>query len=115
MGQNRIEELRATKRAILKSYATGIEYDGIHYFSPEMRREIYEALRLKVTVSKDGTPRMQGIADAQVIRLTRRVEEYGHEVEQYRAHLRVGGKLSSSKDTATVMAVMVGEGSSRRT
>ena len=106
-GQNRVEELRATKEAILTSYATGIQYDGIRYFSPEMRREIYEALNLKVTVATDGTPRIQGMADAQVVRLTRAVEDYGHEVEQYRKKLRVGGKLSSSKRTATVMAGMV--------
>jgi hypothetical protein len=73
-----------------------------------MRREIYEAMRLKVTVAKDGTPRIQGVVDAQVIRLTRAVEDYGHEVEQYREKLRVGGKLSLSKGTATVMAEVAG-------
>ncbi len=73
-----------------------------------MRREIYKALRLKVTVAKDSMPRIQGVVDAQVIRLTRAVEDYGHEVEQYREKVRVGGKLSSSKDTATVMAEVAG-------
>ena len=107
-GENRVEELRATKRAMLQAYAAGITYDGIHSFPAEMRREIYDALQLKVTVSPDGTPRYQGIADAQVIRLTRAVEEYGHEVEQYREKLRVRGKLSSSKGTATVMAEVAG-------
>jgi site-specific DNA recombinase len=108
-GQSRIEELRATNKAMLEAYTAGIAYDGIHSFPAEMRREVYEALRLKVTVAKDGTPRMQGVADAQVIRLTRAVEDYGHEVEQYREKLRVGGELSSSKGTATVMSVEVGE------
>jgi Recombinase zinc beta ribbon domain len=102
MGQSRVEELRATKRAMLEAYAMGIQYDGIRYFTPEMRREIYEALRLKVIVAADGTPRIQGIADAQVIRLTRGVEEYGHEVEQYRQ------RLTLSKTTATVMAEVAG-------
>jgi site-specific DNA recombinase len=107
-GQSRVEELRATKKAMLEAYATGIQYDGIRYFTPEMRREIYEALRLKVTVAADGNPRIQGIADAQVIRLTRGVVEYGREVEQYRQKLMVGGKVSSSKGTATVMAEVAG-------
>ena len=66
---------------------------------------IYEALRLKVTVAADGTPRIQGIVDAQVIRLTRGVEDYGQEVAEYRSRL----KVSSSNRTATVMSVVVGE------
>jgi site-specific DNA recombinase len=107
-GQNRVEELQATKRAMLEAYTAGIAYDGIHSFPAEMRREIYDALQLKVTVSPYGTPRYQGLANAQVIRLTRGVEEYGHEVEQYREKLRVGGKPSSSKRTATVMAEVAG-------
>jgi hypothetical protein len=59
-------------------------------------------------VSPNSTPRYQAFANAQVIRLTRAVEEYGHEVEQYREKLRVGGKLSSSKRFATVVAEVVG-------
>jgi hypothetical protein len=102
-GRNRVEELRATKRAMLEAYATGIQYDGIQYFSPEMRREIYEVLHLKVTVPAEGAPRIQGNADANVIRLTRGVEEYGHEVEAYR------GKLITSRNSAMVMSVVVGE------
>lgn len=105
--QQRVEELRATKRALLESYASGIEHDRIHCFSPEMRREIYDALQLNVIVAADGTPRFKGVADTQVIRLTRAVEDYGHEVEQYRDKLRVGGKLSSSNNTVKVMAEVV--------
>jgi hypothetical protein len=101
-GQSRVEDLRVTKKAMLEAYTAGILYDGIRYFSPKMRREIYEALRLKVTVSADGRPRIQGIADAKVVRLTRGVEEYGQEVEQYRQ------KLTLSKNTATVMAEVAG-------
>jgi hypothetical protein len=86
----------------------GLPTTELYSFPPEMRREIYEALRLKVTVAKGGTPRMQGVADAQVIRLTRAVEDYGNEVEQYREKLRVGGELSSSKGTVTVMAEVAG-------
>jgi hypothetical protein len=35
-GQNRVEELRATKRAMLEAYTMGIAYDGIHSFPAEM-------------------------------------------------------------------------------
>jgi Recombinase zinc beta ribbon domain len=103
-GQSRVEELRATKKAMLEAYTAGITYDGIRYFSPEMRREIYEALRLKVTVAKDGTPRTQGIADAQVIRLTRSVEDYGQEV----ARIQESAEAYSSNNSATVMAEVAG-------
>jgi len=97
-GQNRVEELRATKRALQEAYTAGIAYDVIHSFPADMRREIYDALQLKVTVSPNGTPRYQGFANAQVLRLTRAVEEYGHEVEQYREKLRLGTSLVRRKD-----------------
>jgi hypothetical protein len=103
-GLNRVEDLRATKTAMLRAYTTGIEYDGIRYFSPEMRREIYEALRLGITVAPDGTARIRGNADAKVIRITRAVEDYAAEVEEYRGRL----KVSSSKDSAVVMAEVAG-------
>jgi hypothetical protein len=90
------------KRAMLEAYTAGIAYDGIRYSTPKMRREIYEALRLKVTVSKEGTLRIQGIADAQVIKLTHGVEDYGQEVERYRQ------KLTLSNRTATSMAEVAG-------
>jgi hypothetical protein len=77
-----------------EAYTLGIAYDGIHNFPAEMRREIYDALQLKVTVSPNGMPRYQGFANAQIIRLTRAVEEYGHEVEQCCKKPRVGGKPS---------------------
>jgi hypothetical protein len=103
-GQDRVEELRTTKKAMLEAYTAGIQHDGIRYFSPEMRREIYESLRLGVTVAADGTARIQGNADANVIRLTHGVEDYGHEVERYRGKLRV----SSSKVSAMEMAEVAG-------
>jgi len=40
-GQRRVNELKATKRALLGAYADGILYDGLRWFTPEMRREIY--------------------------------------------------------------------------
>ncbi len=46
----------------------------------------------------------RGVADAQVIRLTRGVEEYGQEVADYRSKL----KVSSSNNTDKVMAEVAG-------
>lgn len=101
--QQRVEELRATKRALLGAYATEIEYDGIRYLEPELRREIYDALQFSVLVAADGTPRFKGVADAQVIKLSRAVERHG---EVSYGRLRPG--LSLSKDTAVVMAEVAG-------
>jgi len=35
---------------MLEAYVQGISYVGLEWFSPEMRDEIYRALRLKATV-----------------------------------------------------------------
>jgi hypothetical protein len=104
-GQSRVEELRATKRAMLEAYGRGIYHDGIRYFNPEMRGEIYDALQLVVTVAADGSARIRGNADANVIRLTRGVADYAAEVEEFRGRLRVS---SLSKDSDEVMAEVAG-------
>jgi hypothetical protein len=101
-GGNRIEELRTAKRAMLAAYASGILYDGIYYFSPELRREIYEALRLKITVGH-GSLKFDANVDAEVIRLTREVEEYAGEIERYRDKVRI-----SRKKTDKVMVEVAG-------
>jgi len=86
-GQAHIEELKETKKAMLSAYASGILYDGVEHFSPEMRHEIYAALGLKVTVNSDGTMNLEYHVDADVIRLTREVEEYAREVAEFREKL----------------------------
>jgi site-specific DNA recombinase len=86
-GTDRVEELRATKRAFLGAYASGILYDGIEHFTPEMRHEIYGALGLRVTANPDGTTEVEYQPTASVIRLTREVEDYGAEVAAYRGKL----------------------------
>jgi hypothetical protein len=86
-GNERVEELKATKRAFLGAYASGILYDGIEHFTPEMRHEIYGALGLKVTGNPDGTTEVEYQPTASVVRLTREVEDYGAEVAAYRGKL----------------------------
>ena len=86
-GQRTVDELIAAKRAMLEAYERGIYYDGIAYFSPEMRRELYENLRLKVTVGRD-TLRYQGNAD--IMKLTRGVREYAEEALSHRARVEDG-------------------------
>ena len=86
-GQRTVDELIAAKRAMLEAYEQGIYYDGIAYFSPEMRRELYQHLRLKVTVGRD-IVRYQGNAD--IMKLTRGVQEYAEEVMTHRARVENG-------------------------
>jgi hypothetical protein len=58
-----------------------------------------------VTVAADGSARIRGNADANVIRLTRGVADYAAEVEEFRGRLRVS---SLSKDSDEVMAEVAG-------
>ncbi len=103
-GRRRADELEATKRALLRAYAEGILYDGIRWFTPEMRRDIYEAMRLKITVPAEGRPRISGSVDENVLRMGRDAEEWAAEALQYRDKLKV-----SSKRTDKVMSVVAGE------
>jgi hypothetical protein len=86
-GQRNVDELIAAKRAVLEAYEQGIYYDGIAYFSPEMRCELYENLRLKVTVGRD-TVRYQGNAD--IMKMTRGVQEYAEEAMNHRGRIKDG-------------------------
>ncbi len=101
-GESRIEDLKRTKRTILASYADGILYDGLMHFSPEMRHQIYDALGLRVTVETDGTLTVDYHVDANVLRLTREVEQYATEDDK-RHLLSIGGIPS---DTAMSMVVI---------
>jgi hypothetical protein len=73
-GQSKIEHLRAKKRALLEAYGNGMLL-GIDLFTPSMRRAIYEMLQLNIFVSSTGM-RVQSVVDANVVRMTREVEDY---------------------------------------
>jgi hypothetical protein len=94
-GCRRVDELEATKGSLLRAYAEGMLYDGLRWFTPEMRRDIYEAMRIKITVPTEGKPRISGSLDRNIIRLTREVEDWATDVSKYRI---------SSKRTDKVMA-----------
>jgi hypothetical protein len=83
-GQRSVDELIAAKKVMLEAYEQDIYYDGIAHFSPEMRRELYENLRLKVTVGRD-TVRHQGNAE-----LTCGVRDYAEEAMTHRARTKDG-------------------------
>jgi hypothetical protein len=69
-----------------------------------MRRDIYEAMRLNITVPAEGRPRISGSVDENVLRMGRDAEEWAADALQYRDKLKV-----SSKRTDKVMSVVAGE------
>ena len=71
----RVRDLEANRRAILGAYGTGLQL-GLWWFPPYLRRQVYAALGLVAWVSPDGPVCIEGSFDADVIQLTREVEEY---------------------------------------
>jgi len=108
-GQTKLEDLKRTKRTILASYADGILYDGLMHFAPEMRRQIYDALGLRVTVETDPQDPKRAMltvdyrVDANVLRLTKVVEQYAADEDKSRHLLTVGGVNPSN----TAMSIVV--------
>ena len=113
-GQHKIEELEANNRALLEAYSSGLLL-GIDLFTSPMRRAVHEMLRLDIIVPLRST-RVRSMVDANVVRMTRKVEEYATRflevhvnglslddqslVESWRAAL-------SSKPTDKVMAEVI--------
>ncbi len=97
-GRRRVDELEATKAALLTTYKDVLEYDGVRYLPWEVRRELYEAMRLQVTVPKDGPIRVRCDVNQQVIRLSHAVEEWATDEAEHE------GQLYSSQRTDKVMA-----------
>lgn len=73
--KGRIEVLKEHRRVVLEAFDTGISFG--HWCMPgRLRCEIYDALGLKVEFFADGSLVVKGAFDANVMRLTRDVDEY---------------------------------------
>lgn len=94
-GINRADELRATRNELLAAYKDGLLYDGLLYFDPEIRRELYTAMKLEATVNKAGDVRINCDLNQQVIKMSRAVEEWSR------------GQYPSSWNSDKVMAEVV--------
>jgi hypothetical protein len=70
-----VHNLEANRRAILEAYGTGLQL-GLYWFPPHLRSQVYAALGLVAWVSPEGLVSIEGSFDANVIRLTREVEQY---------------------------------------
>ncbi len=111
-GQSKVESLKAAKSEMLKAFVAGIFYDGIEVFNPEMRHEIYVALGLRVSAhrvegqKRGGRVEVDYDVGANVVRITREVEDYAAEIEEYRGKLRASRKKT---DMGMVVIKWTGE------
>lgn len=64
-----------TKRALVEAFGTGLRL-GITWMPPRLRREIYEALGLRVTVHPDGGMHAEARVDTATLRFSREAERY---------------------------------------
>jgi hypothetical protein len=85
-GRQRVEDLKANRRFILESYGQALK-PGLYWFPPRIRREIYDTMRISVTVSKEGV-RVRGNVNANVVRYSRRVELYVQRLEEINRRLK---------------------------
>ena len=83
------------RRAILEAYGTGLRL-GLYHFPAHLRRQVYGASGLTAFVSPDGTVEIEGSFDADVIRLTREVEEYAVALRE--AEERIDGYEAQSTE-----------------
>jgi hypothetical protein len=56
---------------------------GIEWFPPELRRAIYELMRLQVTARKNRNLVVNANVDAKIVRLTRNVEDYARRRQEW--------------------------------
>ncbi len=64
----RVGEMEKAKRAVLEMFGTGL-MSSVAWFPPELRREIYGLLGLRVEVHADRTLEISGEFDADLMRL----------------------------------------------
>jgi hypothetical protein len=83
------------RRTILEACGTGLQL-GLHYFPPHLRRQVYGALGITAYVSPDGAVEIEGYFDADVIRLTREVEEYALALRK--AEGKINGYVAGSTE-----------------
>jgi chromosome segregation ATPase len=58
--QEKLEELKRDKNALLESYARTVP-EGLDALSPEERYRIYKMLQLRVVISPDAPPEVRGV------------------------------------------------------
>jgi len=95
----RAQSLRATKESLLGVYRNGILYDGLLWFDPTMRREIYEALQLTGTLSAEDVALRTEVTEY-ALKLTKAAQQWAEDQEGGSLIVQSGGTLVGT--TATV-------------
>jgi hypothetical protein len=72
-----------------------------------MRHQVYDALGLRVTVERDATLTIDYRVDANVLRLTKEVEEYAREQDEGSHLLTAKGEPVSGSRSDTAMSIVV--------
>jgi hypothetical protein len=118
-----LQEMERTKHALVAAFGTGLSL-GITWMPPALRREIYQALGLRITVGKQGGLWADARVDEAAIRFSREVERYAGAIREAEEQIagappepnaqrldrierelaRVRRELSSPTATDTVMA-----------
>lgn len=105
-GQQRLSNLEDHKRFVLETFGEGIRL-GLYHFPPQLRRQLYELLRLKVTVYPGWEMRIEMDMDAQVMQLTAGLEAYAEGMKE--ADKRIADQLTGEESAEEMHRVVEAE------
>ena len=86
----RVEEAERAKRALVGAFATGLKL-GLTWMPPQLRREVYGALGLRVIVRPDGGMYAEARVDAAVLRFSCEVERYAEALMDAERRIEAAG------------------------
>jgi hypothetical protein len=84
---SRVEEMERTKRALVEAFGTGLSL-GLTWMPPRLRREVYEALGLRLSVDPCGGMYAEAWVDEAAIRFSREIERYARAIQEADRRLR---------------------------
>jgi hypothetical protein len=77
----RAEEMERTKQALVDAFGTRLR-PGLTWMPPQLRREIYRALGLRLSVERTGGMHAEARVDEAAIRFSREVERYAKAIQE---------------------------------
>jgi hypothetical protein len=86
----RVDEAERAKRALVGAFGTGLKL-GLTWMPPQLRREIYGALGLRVSVRPDGDMYAEARVDAAVVRFSCEVERYAEALMDAERRIEAAG------------------------
>ena len=84
---SRAEEMERTKQALVDAFGMGMRL-GLTWMPPRLRREIYGALGLRLSVEPTGGMHAEAQVDEAAIRFSREVERYAQAIREADRRLR---------------------------